>query len=150
MLSVSEISAYLIIIIIMLSGRALTLDVTLTSSSSPWCHCFFFLSEPPYVSSRYCICQRTIQYCARTRGRSRGVIRVTRQPISCYYYACDLSYFDVVLWPSSSQIMATNAQISFCCKPIPPQCSLAFLARVPRVTSSKKILDPPMQTNSNH
>ena len=23
------------------------------------------------------------------------------QPISCYYYACDLSYFDVVLCPSS-------------------------------------------------
>ena len=42
-----------------------------------------------------------------------GVTKVTshpplaRQPISCYYYACDLSYFDVVLCPSSSQILAT-------------------------------------------
>jgi len=39
-----------------------------------------------------------------------GVTRVTshlpltRQPISCYYYACDLSYFDVVLCHSSSRI----------------------------------------------
>ena len=40
-------------------------------------------------------------------GSRRGVTRVTshppaRQPISCYYYACDLSYFDVVFCPSSS------------------------------------------------
>jgi len=50
------------------------------------------------------------------------------QPISCYYYACDLSYFDVVLCPSSSQILATNAEISFSRKPRPPpQCSLASL-----------------------
>ena len=33
------------------------------------------------------------------------------------------SYFGVVLCPSSSQILATNAQISFSCKPRPPQCS---------------------------
>jgi len=37
-----------------------------------------------------------------------GVTRVTshplpRQPISCHYNGCDLSYFDVVLCPSSSQ-----------------------------------------------
>jgi len=51
---------------------------------------------------------------------------LARQPISCYYYACDLSYFDVVL-----------CQI--------PQCSLASLAPVPKVTPSKKILDPPMR-----
>jgi len=39
---------------------------------------------------------------------------VARQPISCYYYACDFSYFEVVLCPSSlSQIMTTNAQIPF-------------------------------------
>jgi len=61
------------------------------------------------------------------RGGSRGVTRVTShplawQPISCYYYACELSYFDVVLCPSSSQI---------------PQCSLASLARVAKVTPSK-------------
>jgi len=41
-----------------------------------------------------------------------GVTRVTshppaRQPISCYYYACDFNYFDVVLCHSSSQILAT-------------------------------------------
>ena len=53
-----------------------------------------------------------------------------RQPISYYYYVCDLSYFDVVLWPSSSQILA----ISFSRKHRPPQCSLASLARVPKVT----------------
>ena len=46
------------------------------------------------------------------RGGTWGVTRVTnhplaRQPISYYYYACDLSYFDVVLCPSSSQILAT-------------------------------------------
>jgi len=44
------------------------------------------------------------------------------------------SYFDVVLCPSSSQILATNAQISFSCKPRPPQC---LLAQVPKVTPSK-------------
>ena len=58
-------------------------------------------------------------------GSREGVTRVTsnplaRQPISCFYYACALSYFDVVLCPSSSQI---------------PLCSLA---RVPKVTPSKK------------
>ena len=42
-----------------------------------------------------------------TRGGSRGVTShppppLARQPISCYYYAYDLSYFDVVLCPSSS------------------------------------------------
>jgi len=36
-----------------------------------------------------------------SRGGSGGVTRVT---ISCYYYACDLSYFDGVLCPSSNQI----------------------------------------------
>jgi len=48
-----------------------------------------------------------------TQGRIYGVTRVTiqpppltRQPITCYYYACDLSYFDVVLCPSTSQILA--------------------------------------------
>jgi len=51
------------------------------------------------------------------------------QPISCYYYVCDLSYFDV---------------ISFSHKPRPPQCSLASLARVPKVTLPLKILDPPL------
>jgi len=49
-------------------------------------------------------------------------------------YACDLSYFDVVLCPSSSEILATNAQISFSHMPRPPQCSLASLALVPKVT----------------
>jgi len=44
------------------------------------------------------------------------------------------SYFDVVLCPSSSQILATNAQISFSCKPRPPQCLLAW---VPKVAPSK-------------
>jgi len=64
-----------------------------------------------------------------SRGGSRGVTRVTshppltRQPVSCYYYACDLSYFDVVLCPSSSQI---------------PQCLLSSLARVPKVTPPLK------------
>ena len=54
--------------------------------------------------------------------------------VTCYYYACDLSYFDVVLCPSLSQILATNAQISFSCKPRPTQC---LLAQVPKVTPSK-------------
>jgi len=42
-----------------------------------------------------------------------GVTKVTSHPpgaavyISCYYYACELSYSDVVLCPSSSQILAT-------------------------------------------
>ena len=35
------------------------------------------------------------------------VTPLARQPISCYFYACDLSYFDVVLCPSSSQILTT-------------------------------------------
>jgi len=56
-----------------------------------------------------------------------------RQPVSCYYYVCDLSYFDVVLCPSSNEIMA----ISFSRKPRPPQCSIASLGRVPKVTPSK-------------
>jgi len=51
---------------------------------------------------------------------------LARQPISCYYYACDLSCFDVVLCPFSSRILATNAQISLSRKPRPPQCSLGF------------------------
>ena len=82
-----------------------------------------------------------------SRGGSRGVTTVTshpppmRQPISCYYYVCDLSYFDVVFCPSTSQILA----ISFSRKPRPPQCSVASLARVPKVTPPPlKILDPPM------
>jgi len=74
-----------------------------------------------------------------SRGGSRGwlgwlVTPLARQPISCYYYVCDLSYFDVVLCPSSSQILA----ISFSRYPRPPKCSLASLARVPKVTPSKK------------
>jgi len=60
----------------------------------------------------------------RSGGLVTLVTPLARQPISCYYYACDLSYFDVVLCPSSSQILATNAQISFSRKPRPPQCSL--------------------------
>jgi len=67
-----------------------------------------------------------------------------RQPISCYYYACDLCYFDVVLCHSSRQILATNAQISFSRKPRPPQCSLASLGRVLKVTPSKNPINPPM------
>ena len=56
------------------------------------------------------------------QGRIQGVTRVTshpppmaRKPISCYY-----------------------AQISFSRKPRPPQCLLAWLARVPKVTPYKK------------
>ena len=53
---------------------------------------------------------------------------LARQPISCYYYACDLSYFDVVLCPSSSQILATplHQEVTFSYQPRPPQCSLEF------------------------
>jgi len=71
---------------------------------------------------------------------------LARQPISCYYYACDLSYFDVVLCPSSSQIMATPLhQISFSRNPRTSQCSLASLAPVSTVTPSKNPIDPPMR-----
>ena len=52
------------------------------------------------------------------------------------------SYFDVVLCPSSSQILA----ISFSRKPRPAQCSLASLARVPKVTPSKN----PRSANAPH
>ena len=55
-----------------------------------------------------------------------GTPPLARQPISYYYYACDLSYFDVVLCLFSSRILATNAQISLSRKPRPPQCSLGF------------------------
>ena len=70
------------------------------------------------------------------RGGSRGwlgwlVTPLAWQPISCYYYACDLSYFDVVLCPSSTQILATSAQISFSRKPRLPRCSLASLVWLP-------------------
>ena len=47
-----------------------------------------------------------------TSGADPGVTRVTShthlawQPILCFH-ACDLSYFDVVLCPSSGQILAT-------------------------------------------
>ena len=57
-----------------------------------------------------------------------GVTRVTmvtplaRQPISCYYYACDLSYFDSPVSPDP-----VNAR------------SIASLARVPKVTPSKNL-----------
>ena len=79
-------------------------------------------------------------YAPRRRGGLVTLVTpLARQPISCYYYACDLSYFDVVLCPSSSQILATNAQISFSRKPRPPQCSLASIARVPKVTPSKNL-----------
>ena len=59
-----------------------------------------------------------------------------RQPISCYYYACDLGCFDVVLCPSASQILPTplHQEVTFSC----------YTARVPKVTPSKKILDPTM------
>ena len=56
------------------------------------------------------VCWISHKYAGADLGR---VTRVTshpplaRQPISRYYYACDLSYFDVVLCPSSSQILAT-------------------------------------------
>ena len=75
----------------------------------------------------------------KCRGGSRGVsigwlyVGYYIYVIICYYYACDLSYFDVVLCPSSSQILA----ISFTRKPRPPQWLLASLARVPKVTPSK-------------
>jgi len=72
----------------------------------------------------------------QTRGGSSHPL--ARQPISCYYYACDLSYFDFVLCPSSSQILATNFQISFSRKSRPPQCSLASLAEVSKVTPPLK------------
>ena len=66
-----------------------------------------------------------------TRVTSHPPWRVFRKTFSVkthkrYYYVCDLSYFDVVLCPSSSQIPA----ISFSRKLRPPQCSLASLARV--------------------
>ena len=38
---------------------------------------------------------------------------LARQPISCYYYVCNLSYFDVVLCPSSSQIHYNLRTFSF-------------------------------------
>ena len=63
---------------------------------------------------------------------------LVRQPISCYYYVRDLSYFDVVFCPSSSQILA----ISFSRKPKPPKCSLASLTQVPKVNSKSSSKNP--------
>jgi len=70
-----------------------------------------------------------------SRADLGGDSRVTshpleRQPISCYYYACDLSCFDVVLCPSASQILPTplHQEVTFSC----------YTARVPKVTPSKK------------
>ena len=56
------------------------------------------------------------------------------RPISCYYYACDLSYFDVVLTHLNAQISSTD--------PINARWlrSLGF----PKSPPIKKILDPPM------
>ena len=44
----------------------------------------------------------------------------------------------------SFQILA----ISFSRKPRPPKCSIASLARVPKVAPPLKILDPPMEGNA--
>ena len=69
---------------------------------------------------------------------------LARQPISCYYYACDLSYFDVVLCSFSSQILATNDQISFSRKPRPLNAHSLRSLGFPKSPALKKILDPPM------
>jgi len=94
----------------------------------------------PNVSSTRDELRSQVRFHHPLQGRIWGwlgwlVTPLARQLISCYYYACNLSYFDVVLCPSSSQFLATNAQISFSRKPRPPQCSLASLARVPKVTT---------------
>jgi len=70
------------------------------------------------------------------RGGSRGVTRATSHRrwrgslfhVIIMHVTC---YFDVVLCPSSSQILMTNTQISFSRKPRPPQRSLG----VPEVTA---------------
>ena len=50
----------------------------------------------------------------------RLVTPLARQPISWYYYACDLSYFDVVLCRSSSHIPATSLhqEVTFSSDPL--------------------------------
>ena len=69
-----------------------------------------------------------------------GVTRVTshpplaRQPVSCYYYVCDLSYFDVVLCPSLSHILA----ISFSRKPSPLNARSLRSLGFPKSPPSKK------------
>jgi len=99
---------------------------TLSLSVHDVTRCGLFSSEMKFGHTRH------------SRADLGGDSRVTshlppleRQTISCYYYACDLSCFDVVLCPSASQILPTPLH----------HCTTA---RVPKVTPSKKILDPPM------
>jgi len=86
------------------------------------------------VISHSLLCSRLVRPLCFQPGADRGTSHTTtRQPISCYYYA--LKQFDTFLIMPTSYL--TNAQISFSRKPGPPQCSLASLARVPKVTPSK-------------
>ena len=84
----------------------------------------------------------------KDKGGSTGVTigwlvtPLARQLISCYvsFHACDLSYFDIVLCPSwAPRAKSWRQTFKFHSprKPIPPQCSLASLVRVPKVTPSK-------------
>jgi len=65
--------------------------------------------------------------------------RGSLQCISCYYYACDLSYFDVVVCPSSSQTLKFHS-------PVSPDALNARLLRSFGFPKSPplKILDLPM------
>jgi len=65
--------------------------------------------KPPYR-----LALRALAMCPPLSNCFRLVTPLARQPISCYYYACDLN-----LCTSSSQILATNSQFSFSCKPRP-------------------------------
>ena len=64
---------------------------------------------------------------------------LARQPISCYYDACDLSNFDVVLYPSCPRPNSQTLKFHSPVIPDPPQCSLAFLVVVSGVRQWTKL-----------
>jgi len=107
---------------IMADSAALTRDeMNVLYSPSCWCQ----RMSPSLVVDHHCYLARTGNYFAPA-GADLGVTRVTSHPWRGSLFHVIImrvtSYFDVVLCPSSSQI---------------PQCSLASVARVPKVTPSK-------------
>jgi len=71
------------------------------------------------------------------RGGSRGVTRVTSHPPP---WSGNLFHV-IIMRMTNSQTLKFHSRSR---KPRPPQCSLASLARVPKVTPSKNPIGPPM------
>ena len=106
-----NISIYVIKLIALVKSKSLLVDyIERSTGDSSNAICSIWALPIARHLFTIAVCCYFITVIALCKGGSRRVTShpLARQPISCYYYACDLSYFDVV----NSQTLKFHSPVS--------------------------------------